>query len=42
MGVCLTQQLRAIFKGGEQGTLTFDDAYPGEEAVVALWIDLRQ
>jgi len=42
MGVCLTQQLRAIFKGGEQGTLTFDDAYPGEGAVVALWIDLRQ
>ncbi|MFA0750433.1 MAG: hypothetical protein SLRJCFUN_000836 [Candidatus Fervidibacter sp.] len=42
MGICLTQQLRAVFKGGEEGALTFDEAYPGEEAVVALWIDLRQ
>ena len=42
MGVCLTQQLCAIFKSGEQDTLTFDEAYPGEEAIVALWIDLRQ
>lgn len=30
LGVCLVQQLEAVFKGNKKGTLTFAEAYPGE------------
>jgi hypothetical protein len=39
--LCLTQSREARFKGDEGRRLTFEEAYPGEDAVLELTIEVR-
>lgn len=39
--LCLTQSREAKFKGGQNRRLTFEEAYPGEEDVLELTIEVR-
>lgn len=39
--LCLTQSRAAHFKGGRERRLTFEEAYPGEETVLELTIEVR-
>ncbi|GBC98238.1 hypothetical protein HRbin17_00738 [bacterium HR17] len=42
LGVCLVQRLTAVFKGNKKGTLTFDEAYPGEDTSVRFSIKIQR
>ncbi len=42
IGLCLSQRLVALFKGGERKVMKFEEAYPGEEAVVRISMTLRK
>jgi hypothetical protein len=39
--LCLSQSRQASFKGGDKRRLTFEEAYPGEDAVLELTIEVR-
>ncbi len=39
--LCLSQSRQARFKGGEHRRLTFEEAYPGEDAVLEITIEVR-
>ncbi len=42
LGVCLVQRLTAVFKGNKKGTLTFDEAYPGEDTRLRFSINIQR
>jgi len=39
--LCLSQSRQASFKGGQKRRLTFEEAYPGEQAALELTIEVR-